>query len=311
MSEEQKYDAIIAFLRNELSEEESQAFARLLEQDENLRREVAMWKELIAAASPEEKEIIVPFREKVRKMVAESNEAARPSRKKDIRKWSWIFFVLASAGILWWVFAPGPDEPVPAPPQLTGPDTLEVDPGAKEPERDTLSTSPPPVAGTEPAEPSSGGASPEGSSLPAPDYLALAKEYYVPYATANRSPGQGPSTRLGRANEAYNQGKWEEAINHLNQDDPIPLSTEEKKLRAHAFFRSGQYERAMGDFKSLASGGRYKANAEWNLVLCQLAQAPGLPISTFSRSLEEILSDPNHSFYRRAVELQGKLSKIE
>lgn len=310
MSQEDKYDEIRAYLGGELSKEEMEAFTRLLEQDENLRREVAMWKELMAISSSEEQEVITPFREKVRKMVAETKNDARPISEKEIRRWSWIFFFIALGG-LWWMIASEPQRPVPMPSTPIGSDTLEDKAGVKEP--DTLSTSSSPVAGFETEEAPAEEVPSEVPSSATPGYLALAKEFYTPYFinAADRSSGNQASSRLGLANEAYNKGKWKEAIQYLNQDDAIPLSTEEKKLRAHAFFRSGQYRRAMEDFEGLASGGRYKANAEWNLLLCQLAQLPDIPLQTFTQSLEAILSDPNHSFHQKAAAVQERFLKIE
>ncbi|MBK8702645.1 MAG: hypothetical protein IPN33_02865 [Saprospiraceae bacterium] len=134
------------------------------------------------------------------------------------------------------------------------------------------------------------------------EYLALAEELYTPYDASGLRSGEQEDTvtpsDFERAVEAYNNKDWKKTVSLLKSPTPDQL-TESLKLRAHAYFQLGNFDKAAADFQQLTEKSiSYKYDAEWNLLLCHLARLPRQR-AAFEELRKRILENEEHPFYER------------
>ncbi|MCB0607342.1 MAG: hypothetical protein KDC85_21240 [Saprospiraceae bacterium] len=169
------------------------------------------------------------------------------------------------------------------------------------------------------------------SNLPVPEtaktirqeginYTALAYSQYRALNTqgVNKSP-QEQRDNLGKAWQAFAKSKagnkpdttmLNQVISLLDPPDSTNLF-DCLKLRANAYFMTGNFEKAAQDFQSdIFTGTAYQYNAEWNLLLCQLALLPKNR-DAFDRQLGKIINRNTHAFRQDAALLKEKLITIE
>ncbi|HMQ59586.1 MAG TPA: hypothetical protein PKE06_02905 [Flavilitoribacter sp.] len=153
------------------------------------------------------------------------------------------------------------------------------------------------------------------------NYIALANSEYIDLGAQgiNKSP-QSQKSNLEKAWLAYarrrninnilDTAKLYDVIALLEPPDSTNLF-DCLKLRANAYFQVGHFKKAAQDFQNdIFTGTFYQYDAEWNLLLCQLALLPGSRVE-FDRQMEKILNKPTHTFYQDAISLKEKLSRVE
>ncbi len=143
-------------------------------------------------------------------------------------------------------------------------------------------------------------------------YLALAQASYQSPDFSNIRKGgadaSGSPSLIEQAAAFYIQKKFALAAQTL---DSIPPNqrTDALKIRAHAFFNLKNYNLAAVEFEDLTkTGGRYRNDAEWHLLLCYLALLPAEQ-ARFDTLLRKI-RDPqqSHPFADKATALQKVLA---
>lgn len=232
------------------------------------------------------------------------------SRTAGILRWAAAVLALAAAG--WWIFqrqSPG-ESPDPAivqtPPPLARPNTSpETKTPPRPPERKTPATpSREPAVGQPPERTTA------APSVSAPDYAALADEFYRE-RDFFPAPSKGGQSAAGydRALRDFQDGHYSDVAPRLQPGkiaDPKNLNVQE--LLAHAQLKNRQYDAAIAAFQEMANSRQqpYADRAEWALALTCLRQMPRRQ-ALLNRTLNQILAKPNHAFYGKAKALRERL----
>lgn len=143
------------------------------------------------------------------------------------------------------------------------------------------------------------------------NYRSLALSEYQPLGKrdirhVNKSEEK---SNLEQARAAYGNKEWASVISLLALPDTAQLY-ESLKLRANAYFQVEDFENATVDFQhEIFLKTPYQYDAEWNLLVCQLALLPESR-NAFDGLMEKILSNKTHSFLRNAENLQKKLKNL-
>lgn len=288
------YDKIEDYIKGRLPEAERKAFESEMASNPDLAEEVALHEEMMQASGEPE---IADFRKMMEGILAETPQPR--SSKWNKKQWWFIglSLFLAVVAIGTWKLS---DRFPPAKP---------VPPAAKSPEENTEPPVPPevPIAkGKEgkpepPKQKPGKRASPEDMDSP---YVAIATNLYnqQPYEIRlrNIASSSQEETLLQKAEQAYRDSSYVEVIQLLAK--PVEgYASESFKLRAHTYFRTGQFARAAENFQPLRTG-RYKYDAEWYLLLCYLAQLPATKLQ-FDELAEQIIKVETHSFRVKTLNL--------
>ena len=111
-----------------------------------------------------------------------------------------------------------------------------------------------------------------------------------------------------QAQQLFRDSSFNQVITLL-ENPPEDEKPELLKIRANAYFELKQFDRAAQDFKELRDINLYyKSNAEWNLLLCYLAQLPASQ-NDFD-PLFKLVLDESHSFSEKAKKLQQQLEDL-
>jgi len=313
------YEYISEYVKGQLPDELRQDFEAALAQDTELAADVALERELIEAMQESD---VLDLRAKLQASASSSPD--EPNSPTGPGLGSWIAGIVLIVALLvggFFLFntlmpkqntSPNPETTPPA--ETTQPNS-NVSPQPEIPSEQKNIESPiqPPVEQRpKPAE--QGPTKPiaeEGSSVDAQNqnYLAMAQQRYEqqPYTiTLRGEPATSTEERMLQAEQAYLRGDYPEVI-ELLQTPVEGYQSSSNKLKAHALFRTGQYAEAATAFESLRSG-FYKYDAEWYLLLCQLAQLPAKE-AAFRELLTNITENKGHAFHQKALELQDELGR--
>lgn len=241
------FDQIDSFLAGELSDAETAAFEQAMQSNPKLVRAVTQHRVL------HQRLLGLQMRKKVTAALDDSTEIA----SKRTSLWPWIVGLVITGGTL---FLMWPTQSVPDPSQLPSPLPLETTP------RSAPTATPLPDTAS----------LPKSKILQNNRVLALAQQYFVTppneliRAASQTEPDDSP---LQKASNAFAQGDYTLACTLL-RDEAIPRSNHESSLflRACACFKAGQYKNAGADFKSLEHSFQYQYEAQWNRLLCEMAQ---------------------------------------
>lgn len=300
------YEKIEDYIKGRLSEEEREAFDKEIASDPDLAEEVALHRDMIQATGERE---ILDFRSKMEKIGVQS--LPPPSQNSAWKRWRITGFLtvvfLFAFGVVWWFNraseAENPNEK---------PDQEEV-PNQSAPPSAAPPTIPIAEGDEKESKPVQSGDQPKSQkkkeSVPDPRFIAMANELYKqqPYEIILRNVpnAQGNVSLLQKAEEAYKNKNYPETINLLSK--PVEgYVSESTKLRAHAYFRLGQFARAAEDFQSLTNG-RYKYDAEWYLLLSYLPRLPETQ-KEVDALIGQITQVESHSFREKVLAVQGALA---
>lgn len=280
---------IEAYLQGELNEQDLSAFEQALKTDPELGRAVAQYSDL------QQRFVGMQLRKKV-EMALQGKQVAKPRST-----WRWIWSGIAGAGLLvvaFWLFSEkSPISSHPATPAIP-PDINKIAPE---------NSSPVPSIVPIPS------ASPKGRphlTLPVGGRpMALAQEFYVsPTGRIIRDITEQTTekTILQQADEAFDDQQYHLAAVLLRDNVQVGDDESARFLRANARFKDGQFSAAGKDFQQLENSFKYKYEARWNLLLCEIAQGNAQKPAVRS-VLKEMIADTDFPFQEAAVRLKTRL----
>lgn len=315
MNQLELYEKIEGFLKGRLNEDERASFEKEIQADQTLAKEVALYKAIMKVPDEEK---IKEFRTLVENVASQTLPTTSSSRSKIIRlryrHW-WALGVAAMALLVFgiWLLLHPKTNTSSEEFMVEIQDTSSIPEDVIPPQEQQLSeeshekNADPDILPSRPQQRSSS-PSPEPKS---DNYLALAQESYTPYdVNVNRDVQESdPETeKLELAKKAFTEGDYQEVIALSNVVEE-KQQFEFLKLRANAYFMLNQYKNAAIDFQELTTNRYSKYDAEWNLLLCYLAQLPETR-TTFDSLLVKLLNE-DHPFAQKAKNLQEKLFNIE
>ena len=305
MSEMKLFEEIEDYLLDRLSGEARQAFEAKMAADPALRAEVALHRDMMhAIEAHEEPDVDEPPSKDLldlRKLMVNAYQETQqegqtvpdlpnpPSGKR------WLRYLLVAAALplaalgYWWIQHPVDSEIGKQTPAPT--DSVQMQTPVQQQE---------PIAQTTPTPADT----PPNAFPPAKQYAALAQKAYSesPFDVGTlMGEGDEPDeSPLQKAGEAYAKKQYLETASLL-QTLPEEGRTDALKLRAHAQFRLGRYDRAAADFQELTKSVSYRYDAEWYLLLCHAARLPKTKAAY--EALRAKIIKPGHPFEARARKL--------
>lgn len=271
---ENLYHHIESYLLNELPAPERAVFEQALQQDSELARATEAHRELIRRMEAARLRGVVQS--------ALQDQSIKPAGR--LRWWWWL---LITGGISFMVFMFFPKQPktvIPATPK----ENLTEEPIAEAP-RDT------PVS------------VPVQSGLSVRQWASLAQKHQVkPSSTTLRTSNPdhpAEKTVLGKAQEAYFQGRFQETLKML-QD--VPADEDVRYFRANALFKLHRFTEAEKEFKALESSFQYQHEARWNRFLCSLGTGKVGQEKARKQALA-MANDENFELHEFAAELAEEL----
>jgi len=320
MEKQELFEKIEDYLKGRLSGDALQLFEKAMANDPEFAEEVDFQRDLLGIAPP-------PDVVNLRHLMHESyQEFQKSGQEGDKRSWGvsfgkgrmyWAaaasFLVLIAAGI-WWMrparqsqivgVTSVPEirhqESVPptnhVPPNSNAPATAQTEERLKNNPRIPIRQIP--TSSGSSAKPESA----YGNAL----RLAYLETAYSPGVLMGGSNEKPDSSSIKLAESAYLKRDFIKAAQILGQLS-LQGDTESLKLRAHSYYRSGNYAAAAADFAQLAGSFSYQQDAEWFLLLCYAHQLPASEIA-FSTLLQKV-TDPDHPFQARANKLKDSLGR--
>jgi hypothetical protein len=316
MNDEQLYDKIEAYLKGALSEEERAAVEREIQNNPEAALELQLQQvELDAMEVLLERDL----RGKVNQWLDEDepppsgggNNPPAPPASRSGRLWIAVllgaFVVLAiviwrmdwsdSAGEL----TPAKETPLPTgpeqPPPPSGPIAAQEEPAPAERPQETQKTRP-----SQDRPPADNG------------MIALAGSFYEELSFGNvrkGATGAEGAYPLAEAERAFAEKRFQQA---KDLAAAVPASSSYAvsalELIAHASYKLKDYAESAAAFAEVAATGLppYAERAQWNQLLCYLAQYPA-DQDAFDAVLAELLEDKGHAYHKKARELQEKLPR--
>lgn len=139
---------------------------------------------------------------------------------------------------------------------------------------------------------------------------ALSASYYVGLNESQLRGFENPTaqkTMVQQAIDLFVQKKYIQAIMLLKDENKYVTDETAIFIRAHCYYKLGQYTSAALDFKRLSNSFQYKNEARWNLLVCNIAQGKKLDDSSSASLLNSMIQDKDYPFHDRAVALRRKL----
>jgi tetratricopeptide (TPR) repeat protein len=132
--------------------------------------------------------------------------------------------------------------------------------------------------------------------------------YTIPSETLTR--GNNPADALSQASDAFAEKAYQKAIDLTQTISPSDgLFAQSLVIKAHAYFKLKQYEKAGAVFQELVRIGKpYSEDAEWYIILCYLTDYTKHK-STIQTRLNKILNDSEHPHFVEAKEIQKKIQR--
>jgi hypothetical protein len=280
---------IEAYLQGELNEQDLSAFEQALKTDPELGRAVVQYNDL------HQRFVGMLLRKKVGTAL-QGKQAAKPRST-----WRWIWSGIAGAGILVLFFGLFSDKSA---------TSSQPNPPANPPEINKKAPeNPPPAPVTVPGQ----SIQPKGTSrplLPVTGHpIAFAQEFYVsPTGRLIREANEQATekTALQQADDAFADQQYHLSATLLRDEALIGDDESARFLRANARFKDGQFSAAGKDFQQLENSFKYKYEARWNLLLCEIAQGNAHKPAVRS-VLKEMIADTDFPFQEAAVRLKTRL----
>jgi hypothetical protein len=338
MSEEQFY-LIEAWLQGKLSPVEKAIFEDRVARDPALAQAVEQHRaERLAQELLVESDLMAKMKQWDRigtsaaPILTATPTAAPPLRARRtgavLMRWAAVFLLFGAAG--WWFATQynNNDDTIaqttPAKPKTSAPKTTPrpVQPGTQpapipRPDRPDVSADPEdnrvadapkrtittPRAETPLPEPPPAPPKPE----PTLDYAALADDLY--HERDFVRPGSGirsGDALYAQALDSYKSGRFGEVERLLRNN--LKISPESQEVLAHALYRSGNYDDAFEQLRTLTNSRNttIAQRSDWAMALTLLRQMPA-KTTLLSRVLNKIASEPGHAFQSQAAALQQKL----
>ena len=140
-------------------------------------------------------------------------------------------------------------------------------------------------------------------------FTEVAEEAYtVPSETTVR--GNSPEDALSQASDAFSEKAYQKAIDLAQTVLPSnALFAPSLVIKAHAYFKLKQYQKAETAFQELIKIGKpYSEDAEWYIILCYLTDYAQHKNAIQTR-LNKILSDSGHPYFEKAQKIQKKIQR--
>ncbi|MEP7323767.1 MAG: hypothetical protein ABI761_17710 [Saprospiraceae bacterium] len=138
----------------------------------------------------------------------------------------------------------------------------------------------------------------------------LVSEFYIPvnidYLRSVES-SNSPKTILQQADEAFKQKKYSKAATLLQDEKKYESEDLGIFIRAHSYFKLGQYQAAANDFKRLINSFQFKNEARWSFLLCNIAQGKTLKDPETKVLLDSMISARVFPFQQKAIALKSRL----
>ncbi|MCC6725849.1 MAG: hypothetical protein IT258_15170 [Saprospiraceae bacterium] len=293
------------WLSGKMTPEAAVAFEREMTADPALAEAVAVERELRAALNLLAED---DLREQMKGMEQDwrrtGGDTAKPTNgKQPFWKWGLGLLVLVAVGYAAFLYFG--ENGVPEMPAV--PST----PNQSSKEAPQLDTSPVPSS-SQPETPKA----PDKQKLPQaqPTNLVPIAEQFAPMPTLDglRSATNDPNDKneLSEAVAAFDKKDYRQVVALLAQPTG-DWATDALWLRGHARFRLRQFRMAATDFDLLAmkKSLRYGEEAEWMLLLCELAQSPKQQHRIEAR-LKALESDSGHAYHDNALELRKAITQM-
>lgn len=107
------------------------------------------------------------------------------------------------------------------------------------------------------------------------------------------------------AKQAFEKQNYNEVLKYLDRNRIIPDDGELLFIRAISNFKVGAYDKAALDFNLLKSSYQYKAEADFNFMLCQLAQNK---IPTTLQLINSMIKNKEYQYRNQAIALKTKIN---
>lgn len=289
MTADEQDKQIRDYLKGRLSGEERAAFESRLRQDAALTARLELLRAEMAAA-----ELLIA--EDTRALF-EHWRQERPNKEAFWRRprfW-YATFVLTAVLVLgaWWFYtAKEPEPPVELP--------LREQRSPVQEEKKSV-----PVAPTATA--------PAARRPKKTDYIALADRYFQEpvQPTVRRPLADTTLSPLRSAQEAYGQGRYEEALEWLAQVDST-RGQSAAYWQANALYHLRRFAEAEAAFAQLVADNsrQYRYASEWGMLMCRLAVLPKEK-DLFEKQLQAIIADPKHPYAGQAVQLDAAIRKLK
>lgn len=307
---------IEAYLRGELSPEETVALEAEASKDERLQEELSLAKiHYLAMEQLVEEEL----KTNLHQWIKAQDEA--PKSKTSIQWWWWLggLALTSLALLIWYILTPSttPDyTPIEFEPRTIDSTNHKPNPLPKDINVPNKVTNPlPPVANTkapDPADPRPTGPSSRGEYLSAAELVA---ENTLPAHLNSlfRDGGSASDTSILNTAIAYfSDKKYSSAIQTLKQISPQSQQYESaQEWLAYSYFYAKNFAAAAPLFEQLieADNGRpFTESAEWFLILC-LTDQYRQHKTTVSSMLQNIIDQPSHRYHEQARQLQQRLAQ--
>ena len=284
-------EKIDAYVKNQLAEEERQAFEQELQQSADLRAAVEQARLDLDVGN---RLVELDLRARMQKWREEESGGGHQQNKNNSRQWYWIsgiaLLVLVIGAVYLLTLPEPPALPAPPQPSPAPADTTQVaDPPSPKPSDDV------PVARNAPRSADR-------------QLIALAEISYKynegPTITREGPNEKGPETIIEKSIQALADEDYTTAITLLStvpQESSDYLSAQ--PLLAEAYFSQGAYFKAEEVLEPLLP--LYADLVEWNLLMAYLAQGPDRE-EQVDTLLSKILNDRDHPDYDRAVQLKAQ-----
>lgn len=291
MTADEQDKQIRDYLKGRLSGEERAAFESRLRQDAALTARLELLRAEMAAA-----ELLIA--EDTRALF-EHWRQERPGRGlikgRGPLVWAFaIFAILLSVFGAWWLITAKDGEPAERRPAKESMPAREMEQ-------------------PKPALPPAAAPMPPVRRPKTKDYIALADKYFQEpvQPTVRRSVADTVQSPLRLAQEAYGQGRYEEALEWLAQVDST-RGQSAAYWQANALYHLRRFAEAEAAFAQLVADNsrQYRYASEWGMLLCRMAVLPKEK-DLFEKQLQAIIADPKHPYAGQAVQLDAAIRKLK
>jgi tetratricopeptide (TPR) repeat protein len=273
------YEQIESYLNGDLDAAASITFEQAMLADADLSTAVAEHRRVLRYLDA------LRLKNKVR---AALSQPVRPSKRFVAERLIWVLGLFcAVGGLAWWL-----SQGRPTPAVLPQPPQPEAVPAPRPPDG-----IPGPSAATEP---------PVAPHAPTQQpWIAMAKAQLIPYETTHLrgealEPGNLPPLR--QAELAFEAGDFRQTLRQLAATQADDEASQ--FLRAHAYFKLGDFGKAKDCFEQLRQSFKYRHEAQWNTMACQLAL--GQQVAAM-RALQAMRAEADFPYAKKAAALAAQL----
>ncbi len=112
---------------------------------------------------------------------------------------------------------------------------------------------------------------------------------------------------LDSARISFELKNYRQAISYAVKSDKSSQDESIKFFKGECYFFMKDYEKASKIFEELVGNFQYRYDAEWNLLICQLAEQRN---NSWKNNLSRILKDKSHPYREKARELNNTLQSL-